>query len=292
MKKIKSLSLSCALFANLLHAVLPDLKFEQYEAKIKNLTAVIKYPDHNSTYLVKLRSQFKLDEVIAGYDTDYEQALAVMNWVHHLWKHNGRNEPVNSDPISILTEVIEHQKQFRCVEYSVVLNGCLNAIGITSRVLCLKTADVETREYGAGHVVVEAYLPSLQKWILLDAQFNMQPTVANLPLNALELQAALAKNELIVFKSFDPDMTNNKYNQAQIASYMQEVTDFMSQYLYYFDTKINGNDWFTSGASTTNAERLMLVPIGAKNPTIFQIKHPLDNMTYTNSAACFYQKPN
>ena len=62
-----------------------------------------------SPYLQVLRSQFKLDDIIAGYHTDYEQALAMMNWVHHLWRHNGDNEPVKSDPISILTEVIEHQ---------------------------------------------------------------------------------------------------------------------------------------------------------------------------------------
>ena len=279
------------LSAVLITALMPELQFEQDETKKKDLAPVIKYPNHNSPYLQALRAQFKLDDIIAEYHTDYEQALAVMNWVHHLWQHNGHNEPLNSDPISILTEVIEHQKQFRCVEYSVVLNGCLNAIGITSRVLCLKTADVETLEYGAGHVVVEAYLASLQKWILLDAQFNLQPTLDNIPLNALELQAALAKNKPIVFKSLDPDMTNNKYNQAQIASYMQEVTDFTKQYLYYFDTKLDGNDWFTSGASTTNADRLMLVPLGAKNPTVFQIKYPLDNMNYTNSAAYFYQKP-
>jgi hypothetical protein len=35
----------------------------------------------------------------------------------------------------------------------------------------------------------------------------------------------------------------------------------------------------------------MLVPLGAKNPTVFQIKYPLDYLIYTNSLKDFYQIP-
>ena len=36
---------------------------------------------------------------------------------------------------------------------------------------------------------------------------------------------------------------------------------------------------------------LMLVPIGATNPTIFQIKNKIDYCIYTNSLNDFYESP-
>jgi len=64
--------------------------------------------------------------------------------------------PSSGSTTSILREVQEG-KRFRCVEYAIVINGCLNSLAIPSRVLGLKTADVETRESGAGYVVAEAF---------------------------------------------------------------------------------------------------------------------------------------
>lgn len=43
--------------------------------------------------------------------------------------------------------------------------------------------------------------------------------------------------------------------------------------------------------SVNGKVNLLLVPIGAKNPTVFQRKYPLDNATYTHNLADFYAKP-
>lgn len=60
-----------------------------------------------------------------------------MNWVHHQWRHDGGNEPIKNDAISILEEA-RTGKNFRCVEYGTVVTACLNAVGLNSRVLGLK----------------------------------------------------------------------------------------------------------------------------------------------------------
>lgn len=255
----------------------PKLNFEQSCPDSAGLRPIFTWNNDNAPYLEKLRQKFGLDAIVIDYHTDLEKILAITNWVHHLWEHNGDNAPEKSDPISVLTEVIEDKKQFRCVEYSNVTAGCLNALGIPARTLSLRTADVETRAYGAGHVVIEAYLAELNTWIMVDTQANVIPVLDGKPLNAVELQEALAqKPSGLTIMSHAPGATFDEY------------VSFIKPYLYYFQTALEQS---YNDDSHQIAKSVMLVPIGAKNPTIFQITSPIVNVEYTHSVACFYQKP-
>ncbi|HEV2705472.1 MAG TPA: transglutaminase-like domain-containing protein, partial [Pyrinomonadaceae bacterium] len=176
-------------------------------------------------------------------------------------------------PISILEEA-KQGKRFRCVEYSAVLAGALNAVGIPARVLGLKTEDVETRESGAGHVVTEAYLADKKKWIMVDGQWDVIPTLKGQPLNAVELQEALAKNA--------KGLGVESLSGADAKKYFAWV----APYLFYFDTRFDSR---IEGATHTRS--LMLVPVGAKEPAVFQKKHSLKSMVYTNSLRLFYAPP-
>lgn len=230
-------------------------------------------------YFRSLRSEFKLEELIAQCKTELEKVLKITDWVHHLWQHNGDNTPSEPDALSILREVITEKKQFRCVEYSIVIAGCLNALGIKSRVLRLRTCDVETRPYGAGHVVVEAYLKSLGKWIMIDGQENCIPASCGKPLNAVEFQAALAKRRRsLQLLSCDKSVATRKA--------LQEYRNFIEQYLYYFQTSLEQKP-----AYNRDQKSVMLGPIGAKKPEVFQIHTPFLNMCFTHSVNCFYKKP-
>ncbi len=227
----------------------------------------------NNSYLTELRKEFKLDELVKDSEDDLDKILIVTNWVHNLWEHDGSNQPKKRDPISILREV-QKGEQFRCVEYAVVINGCLNALGIPSRVIGLKTKDVETRKSGAGHVVVEAYLRDLNKWVMVDGQWNVIPIHNGDPINTVELQRVLANGEEgLSIASLEK---NNKSNFFR----------WIVEYLYYFDTGLDNR--FVSEKSY---KRLMLVPIGANEPNIFQIKHPIGDFWYTNSYKDFYPEP-
>lgn len=268
---------------------LPEIRFEQTCPDSNGYAPEFIYEDFNSPYLQELRTRFNLDDIVKDCASEYDKVLAVMNWVHHLWRHDSDNEPIKSDPISILEEVFEHQRNFRCTEYSVVLAGCLNALGLRSRALSLMTSDVETRQRDAGHLLTEVYLPSLGKWILADAQFNLQPVLDSVPLNAIELQEALrVQRSKIKFASVDPDQTSGKYTTAEIENYYQDFIIFIGQYLYYFRAPIDQR--YIPFEMRKQAGSVVLVPLGSKAPTIFQIKYPLGNLVGTHSAACFYQK--
>ncbi|OON65671.1 transglutaminase domain-containing protein [Hymenobacter sp. CRA2] len=233
----------------------------------------------DNAYLAQLRQQYHLDAVVQGAKNDTERALRLLHWVHQQWNHNGSNEPTKNDALSILEEV-KQGKQFRCVEYGIVATSCLNAYGLKSRVLGLKTKDVETTDSGAGHVLLETWLPDQQKWVLLDGQWDVMPVLRGKPLNAVEFQQAIARN-----------CKDLEIRSLSGTSKMGYVT-WIAPYLYYLDVKFDNREGLGLERGNVNGKSsLMLVPAGAKEPTVFQVRYPINYCVYTRSLAAFYAKP-
>jgi hypothetical protein len=68
--------------------------------------------------------------------------------------------------------------------------------------------------------------------------------------------------------------------------------EWIYPYLYYFDVNFDNREGAYSNPSLVEGKRsLMLVPVGAKNPKVFQIKYKLDHFIYTNSLEEFYSSP-
>ncbi|MBF8436873.1 transglutaminase domain-containing protein [Halanaerobiaceae bacterium Z-7014] len=232
------------------------------------------WSDPDNGYLQRLSLKFGLDEIILDQDSDLSKILAVTDWTHNLWSHDGNNQPEQNDPLSIYREAISQNRNFRCVEYAIVLTGSLNALDFPSRVLALKMKDVETIKSGAGHVVTETYSSEFDKWVFIDPQWNAIPVINDIPLNAVEFQQALVdnRNEIEI-----PGFNNRK---------MVRYFNWIGDYLYYFDTNLDNRY-----VNDSSPQKLMLVPVGAKEPEVFQRNYPINNMYYTNSVTDFYQKP-
>ncbi|HEY0067533.1 MAG TPA: transglutaminase-like domain-containing protein [Flavisolibacter sp.] len=235
--------------------------------------------DKNNEYLARFRSLYPVESLVKGLNSDSAKALRILKWVHDQWKHNGDNEPRKNDAISILEEVKEG-KNFRCVEYGIVTTTALNAIGLPARVLALKTKDVETTRSGAGHVLLEVYLRDMGKWVMMDGQFDAMPVLNGIPLNAVEFQQAIVNN----------------YDQLRIRSLSNTDKDkyimWAYPYLYYFDVSFDNREGIGRKKEMQEGKpSLMLVPIGAKNPSIFQQQWPISNVVYTSSVNEFYAKP-
>ncbi len=236
----------------------------------------------NSPELSILKTDYKIDSVAQKGTTELEKQLALLAWTNSRWQHNGSNEPSKSDALTILKEA-EAGNKFRCVEYGIVLRSMLAAAGFNARTLALKTKDVEITESGAGHVLTEAWSNTYQKWFLLDGQFNAVPTLHGIPLNAVEFQQAIINKEQYTIINFNGELSNKL---------KKEYLKFVTPYLYYFDFKFDQRDVPTNQRfSVNNKTSLMLVPLGAKQPTIFQKKRKIDYCEYTHSLADFYRKP-
>ncbi|HEX5502428.1 MAG TPA: transglutaminase-like domain-containing protein [Thermomicrobiales bacterium] len=228
-------------------------------------------------YLAGLRAEYRLDRVVAGAESDFDAVRAVKAWTRARWEHDGDNEPRRSDPLAILREA-EQGKRFRCVEYAIVLGGALTALGIPARVVGLKMADCATRERGAGHVVAEAFLRDRQRWVVVDGQWDAIPTLDGQPLNAVEFQRALALAT--------PGLGVAGFSRDQAEDYFA----WIAPYLFYFDVALD-NRFGDDRPGYGRDARLMLVPVGAAAPRVFQRRWPLDDFVYTNSLRAFYPCP-
>ncbi|MCK4529531.1 transglutaminase domain-containing protein [candidate division WOR-3 bacterium] len=251
----------------------PALLEWDYNQKISEVTILMDDPDDPD--MVRLRTEYKLEEVVRGTESNYEKLKKIIKWTHGQWEHSGSNRPSRSDPLTILKEASEGER-FRCVENGIVVAASARALGMPSRVLCLKRKDVETARSNAGHVVAEVWLDQFDKWVFVDAQFDVIPEVDGVPLNAIELQDAIARNKSgLVIRS-------SSSGKFQKYCYIK----WIGLYLYYFDFSIDQR--FFLEKSEKRQGKVMLVPKGAKNPKVFQRKYPIENCTYISNPEAFY----
>ncbi len=234
-------------------------------------------------YLRELRQEYGIDALISSVDSELDKIKVVLNWASSQWEHNGYNSPSNPDALTILKEA-KIGNQFRCVEYGILASACLNSVGIPARVLGLKTRDVEKVRRGAGHVVAETYSRQFDKWIFVDPQFNVLPMLDGVPLNGVEFQEALFNNK---------DQVELVNVNGKVSDNMKETyLNWIGKYLYYFDVLFDqriGNE--PNYESVNGKTKLMLVPLGEKEPTVFQRNNKINYCFYTHSVRDFYRKP-
>lgn len=258
-----------------------DYNAVAYDATAKQPSYTFWYEQGGpNAYLDQLKAQYPLERLVEGLTSDSARAQRILKWTHDQWDHNGMNEPKKRDAISILQEVKADGKQFRCVEYGIVASAALKAIGLPARVLGLKTKDVETTESGAGHVLLEVFLKDMNKWVLMDGQWDAVPMLNGVPLNAVEFQQAIATNyDALEIRSL---------SGVDKAAYVR----WIYPYLYYLDVSFDNREGIDIKKEKHGGKQsLMLVPQGAKEPTVFQRERPINYAHYTRSLADFYAPP-
>ena len=244
-----------------------------YDTKATEERYTFRFAQPEDTSLRTLREQYALDAEVSSSSTGLAKLERLCNWVSQRWQHDGSNEPSSFDALTVLREA-DAGKQFRCVEFSIVLSACMNALGLPSRVLSLRTQDCQTRETGAGHVVSEVFLPDMQRWVLADAQWNAVLTGPSGPLSAHGLRVALDERT---------DIQSSQLSTSTLREYLT----WIDEYLFYFDTQFDTREF-----KKFPEARLMLVPLGAPKPTVFQRRFPITGATYTHSVPAFYPSPN
>lgn len=262
-------------------AKLKKINFSNTEA---NPTYHFYYSDTlNNNYLRELRQSYKLDSMTDHIGNEFEKIKIILDWAHLRWEHNGSNNPSKPDALTILKEA-QSGKKFRCVEYGIVTSSALNSIGITARVLGIKTRDVEIVKYGAGHVVSEVYSTDFNKWVFMDPQFNVIPVLNGEPLNSVEFQDAIVnrRNNLKLI---------NRHGDVRTKDFDNYI-NWVAKYLFYFDVLFDqriGNE--PNYKDINGMTKITLVPVGEKEPKIFQRHSKIDYSFYTNSLNDFYRRP-
>ena len=220
----------------------------------------MKRPATNSETLRTLRETYKLDAIVAGAADDLDRIRRMCRWVHGRTSHQGWDGDLPSDALGLL-QVAENGGQWRCVEYGIVLAGCLNAVGIPARKVGGQARDVETIAVGAGHVFAEAWIVDRQRWMFVDAQMDIVGLDSDgTPMNSVEFRNSLSR-------------------PTPPIPYPLGLAFCMN----YFVTGFEADD----GTRTS----IMLGPIGSKMPTKFQRVLSRAPDRFTHRLADMYAPP-
>ena len=92
----------------------------------------------------------------------------LLGWVTERWRHSGGSHDASNDA-NVVLDRVEQGERFACGEYTVVLTQALNAVQIPARPISLFRLDYYAGR-GTGHVVTEAWIDDLGKWVVLDGQ--------------------------------------------------------------------------------------------------------------------------
>ena len=243
---------------------LETLRFAR-QAEGSESTVAFQWQNPSDPYLTELRKHYALDRVLSGSRNDYERVLAITHWAHQRWKHSATHAASEDDPISILKAAARGER-FRCTEYSIVAAGALNSIGIPARIVFLEVRSKTQKLLGVGgHVAAEAFLRDEGKWVMLDAQWDAVPLLQGRPLNAVELQAAIASDA--------QGLGIASLSETSAGEYVK----WIAPYLYSFTVRLDNR----LGVTPRLPGFLSLVPLGAPEGD--------KRFTHTNSPDVFYR---
>ena len=220
---------------------------------------------------LEMRREFAIDAVVAGAKDDFERLRRLARWVSTRWQHSSDQMASKSDPLTILREA-QKGGRFICREYAVVMAGVAAAYGMPARVVNLLPREVETRS--EAHSVTEVWLEGFGKWVLADGQWGVVAELDGVPLNAIEVQAALAADRKVVCSAG--------------GEVFAEWKPFILRNAFFIKT---GNDQRAFEHHTT--AQLVLVPKGAPKPTKFAggNEEVFAGSIYTSNPDSFYAAP-
>jgi len=242
-----------------------------------------RYPDFDDHKLAEIKQLSGID--ISDCTHDLSKARIITEYVHALFDHDGDNQPSSFDAMTVLKEAKAGAK-FRCVEYSFLAVWLLLAHGIYARVVGLKTEDVETREYGAGHVVIEYWDVEASTWIMCDVQAGLMFTDDNhRHLSAYELRGYLGEGKTPLYM---PVEQSHAGREGVFGRHNQDYSKWVNEYLYFIDTFIYTKLSYLNGLAPEKIA--MLVPDGAANPIMFQNAFEM-NALYVDSPEQLYASP-
>jgi len=175
----------------------------------------------------ELEEKYHLSDIVG--ENDLDKALNLLAWVNKHIRHTGNYDNSDKqDALTLLELASDKDYGINCLAMSIVLCECLLAVNVKARVMYMMP---ESTEDGDNHVVVEAFVSNLDKWIMLDPTYGSYCLDAQgIILNLYELQSMIAGQEEIHFSK-----TIN-YN-GEVVEDLEDVKDYYAKNLFFLRCK-------------------------------------------------------
>lgn len=203
--------------------------------------------------LAKLRKQERLDEVVQGAASEFEQFVLLMDWTNRQWDLGMPNPYPPWDAFQILEEIRQGRTGGFCAQYAVVFAQACLSLGCQARYVDIIDLLQDGRR---THFTVEVWSNDYQKWVVMDPSYNIYFQRDGVPLSALDLHMAIRRQAwqdiLLVkgpssrglkvtdlktmvgdYKFFAVDLRNDHLSRSQHIWVRDGSLDWSDRYDYY-----------------------------------------------------------
>lgn len=183
------------------------------------------YQSPDDKNLSALRQRYDLDR-IAGKGPDLSKITNLLRWMHDAVPH----EDEENLPVLTAEHIIETYRKKGiaqgCYPLAIAMNEIFLSMGFVSRIIICFPAD--SGHPNGGHVINSVYIPSLDKWIWADPQYNavLYDENGNL-LGIEEVRKRIISKKPVFLNS----KANYHHEKISTAYYIDE---FMTEHLYRF----------------------------------------------------------
>jgi transglutaminase-like putative cysteine protease len=146
----------------------------------------VRYEHYDAPRIQQLAAREGLEAVVAGAADEFEAVLKLKEWVAAQFPHTTPDPYPPWDALIVLDAIRGGLTGGFCAQYSQVLLQSLASLGYPARYV-----EVGTTENPYNHYPLEFWSNQFNKWVLLDADFNLHFERNGLPLSALEVHDAL-----------------------------------------------------------------------------------------------------
>jgi hypothetical protein len=203
-------------------------KFQMCPQKNGDLTPglPVRYEAFDTPRLRELRVRENLNSVVAGGRGEFERILLLKDWVAAQFPHGNPNPYPPWDAITVLDWIRSGKTGGFCGQYSQVLLQSLASLGLTARYV----------ELGGSwnpyvHFVIEVWSNQFDKWVVLDADYNVHFERGGIPLSALEVHDALVESRLSDVETIKGTAQDGEYDAYEWPLKLAEVFYYVRLHL-------------------------------------------------------------
>lgn len=180
-----------------------------------------RFQDLSEPLLAELAAREGLPAVVRGESRQFDQLVKLRDWVASQWPAGTPNPEPPWNALIVLDWIRAGRTGGFCAQYSQVFLQSAAALGFTARYV-----EIGSRDNPYAHYVTEVWSDDYDKWVVMDADYNVHFERHGTPLSALEIRDALLSEAA---KQLDVRTTRQRDGHSQLSRWPLRTAE-----LYYY----------------------------------------------------------
>jgi hypothetical protein len=151
----------------------------------------VRFQRFDEPQLDRLVAREQLRALVVNTPRQFDQIQRVQDWVNAQWPDGSPNPYPPWNALTILDWIRSDRTGGFCAQYAQVFLQSLAALGYMARYI-----EIGNHENPYAHYLTEVWSNDFDKWVVMDADFNVHFERRGVPLSAIEIHDALVSSTL------------------------------------------------------------------------------------------------